>query len=354
MADFERTITGLGLPRPTAEWIPTRKSAEPIALPGADGPARARPGAARATSAGNDDPVQAQKLRRATERFEALFIEEMLKAMDETPDGNVFFGRSSGGEIYRSMVETALSDRLAEGGALGIAETLYRELAPSMGLSVPEAAPSRSPVTGVPSGGHAATPRAEATSRPRVAEAAASAAHAYRALAAAAPLDDPAPSEGTNEVNGSGPAPTWYRRIARHMSVVQDAARTSGVSDSLVAAVLSVESDGDPRAVSPRGARGLMQLMPATAAALGVRDPHDPRENVDGGARYLRALIDRYRGDLALALAAYNAGPSRVDAARGVPEITETKNYVARVLERSRWLDDARTAGVEPRPGGPR
>ena len=106
-----------------------------------------------------------------------------------------------------------------------------------------------------------------------------------------------------------------------------------GVEFALVKAMIRAESDFDHRAVSPKGACGLMQLMPATASSQGVRDVFHPAENIDGGCRYLRELLDRYSGNLPLALAAYNAGPERVDAAGGVPRIAETREYLSRVLQ---------------------
>jgi soluble lytic murein transglycosylase-like protein len=104
------------------------------------------------------------------------------------------------------------------------------------------------------------------------------------------------------------------------------------VDSRLVAAVIWVESSGDPNAVSRKGAKGLMQLMPDTARKLGVDDVLDPGQNVDGGVRYLREQLDRH-GDLSLALAAYNAGPTAVARHGGVPPYPETKKYIRRVLE---------------------
>jgi soluble lytic murein transglycosylase-like protein len=112
---------------------------------------------------------------------------------------------------------------------------------------------------------------------------------------------------------------------------VQEAARAHGVDPRLLAAVAHRESAWNPRAVSRVGACGIMQLMPATARYLGVHDVFDARENINGGARYLRTLLDTFGGDLDLTLAAYNAGPGAVEKYRGVPPDRETKAYVAAV-----------------------
>jgi hypothetical protein len=100
----------------------------------------------------------------------------------------------------------------------------------------------------------------------------------------------------------------------------------------LVAALIRVESDFDPKAVSPKGAEGLMQLMPSTQKELGVTNPFSPDQNIRAGVRYLRRLLDNFQGDLELTLAAYNAGIGRVQAHNAVPPIPETERYVARIL----------------------
>jgi soluble lytic murein transglycosylase-like protein len=113
--------------------------------------------------------------------------------------------------------------------------------------------------------------------------------------------------------------------------IIREIAYEYDIDPDLVKAVITVESNSDPKAVSRKGAQGLMQLMPGTARDLKVRRPFDPRENIIGGVKYIKGLMASY-GDLRLALAAYNAGPGAVDRYAGIPPYRETINYVKRVL----------------------
>jgi Transglycosylase SLT domain/Domain of unknown function (DUF4124) len=126
-------------------------------------------------------------------------------------------------------------------------------------------------------------------------------------------------------LNSEGPA-----LLSTH---IDEASQQYQVDPKLVQAVIRVESNFDPQAVSPKGAQGLMQLMPQTARDLQVTDPFSPKENISGGVRYLRYLLDLFNQDISLALAAYNAGPEKVALYRGIPPYPETQTYVQKVIQ---------------------
>jgi len=148
----------------------------------------------------------------------------------------------------------------------------------------------------------------------------------------------------------SGATSGWLRMSHRALGVyageIREISRQYGVDPNLVEAIVQAESAFNRAAVSPKGAAGLMQLMPMTAGALGVLDRFEPQENIRGGIRHLRYLLDRYHGSVALAVAAYNAGEGAVDAHRGIPPYPETQQYVQRVLRQAGVTD-----GRGPRQG---
>ena len=146
------------------------------------------------------------------------------------------------------------------------------------------------------------------------------------------------PAEDAAAAGGIG-APAVARRAAVYAPLIAQAAQQTDVHPALLRAVIAVESAFNPRAVSRAGAQGLMQLHPKTAKRYGVKHPFDPAENVNGGARYLSDLLKRYRNNLELALAAYNAGEETVDRyGQQIPPYRETREYVPAVLKLYREL----------------
>jgi hypothetical protein len=150
------------------------------------------------------------------------------------------------------------------------------------------------------------------------------------------PRYKPAPSGGNNTYEWQDEIGMLRRvhkvDITAYDELIITAARYYSLPPALIKAVVAVESAFEPSAISPAGAQGLMQLIPATASEMYVRDPFDARDNVYGGTRYLRILANRFNGNLRLVIAAYNAGPNLVDKQRDVPAIPETRRYVQRVL----------------------
>lgn len=120
--------------------------------------------------------------------------------------------------------------------------------------------------------------------------------------------------------------------------IITRASRRHGISFPLLKAIIKVESNFNPRAVSKKGAKGLMQLMPDNIRILKIKDPFDPSENIMAGARYFRELLERFNGKVQLTLAAYNAGPNRVDRYQRIPPYKETENYIKKVMAYYRQL----------------
>ena len=129
--------------------------------------------------------------------------------------------------------------------------------------------------------------------------------------------------------------PVITRRYSteKYDNLISDASERYGVSFPLLKAIIKAESDFDPLVVSKKGATGLMQIMPQNFKSLGIKDPFDPWQNINAGARYFKQMFDRFNGKLSLSLAAYNAGPTAVDRYKTIPPYEETEEYVRRVLK---------------------
>ena len=227
------------------------------------------------TPAGRDP----QKWKVAQE-FETMFIHQMLKSMRATVPQDGLTKESNGRAIFTDMLDEQVSKSASKQGGFGLADQIYQQLQP--GDRAPKATPDASSFM-YGSYANSAMPK----------------------RASLAQVD------------------AW----------TDEAAQANRLDPALLKSLVRQESGGDSLAVSSKGALGLTQLMPATARDMGVENPMDGRQNLMGGARYLRKLLDQFDGREDLAVAAYNAGPTVVQKTGGVPQYPETQNYVKRVLD---------------------
>ncbi len=257
-------------------------------------------------------------LVKAARQFEAVFMNQLMKAMRKTVPEDKLFNSSGPVKFYQQMQDAELAKAMTtQNGGMGIANLIVQQL-------TSRADQQTAPETGEPIQGPIDGHRYPDFRKSAVA--------GYRSVcspggsqAQRARLRALASSQGVAVAD----------TLRRFEPEIKAAAAESGLPPELLLAVVMEESGGDPQASSDKGAQGLMQLMPATAADMGVKDRNHPGENLQGGARYLSLMMKRYDGDLSLALAAYNAGPGNVDrAGRAVPAFQETRNYVDRVLKR--------------------
>lgn len=235
--------------------------------------------------------IDKKKLADASKQFESLLTSMMLKSMTQT-SGGMFGEESFGGDFFESIFQYEIANHISKGKGLGVAEMIYRKLT---GESISELK-SEKELNQLPV---KTAPKIEYT-KP--------------------------------ETPALKPTEQALERISKYDSIIEEAAQTHGVDKNLIKAVILAESAGKENALSSANAKGLMQLIDATADYLGVRNVWNPKENIFGGTKYLAELLRKYNGDLKLALAGYNAGPANVDKYNDIPPFTETQTYVKRVM----------------------
>jgi len=240
-----------------------------------------------------------EQIRKVAREFESIFTGIMLKEMRKTVGDNPLMPASFGEGIYTGMLDDKYSQMLSSNDSLGLAGMIERELTKDQAAG-------------------RALPTLQSPTLPGLPQ---SFSGAFTA-----------PQSGvygsaSNTATGAAAAP-----VRKWKKYIDQASSDHGVDSSLIAAVIAQESGGNPKAVSPKGAKGLMQLMDSTAGAMGVQSSFSPEDNVQGGTRYLRSLLDKFGGNEQLALASYNAGPSAVERYGTVPPYAETRQYVDSVL----------------------
>jgi soluble lytic murein transglycosylase-like protein len=269
--------------------------------------------------------VTDRKKWEAAQQFQAMFTNELVKSMRSTIPQGEMTEASNGRQIFTSMLDQQYADQMSRQMApTGLAMQIYKQMERDDGTAATKAltnpqSPAFNPF--VDFGNQA--PAASGTDQGRASK-------AYRTL---------------RSDSLANPSSVGARALPENIDKeVRAASRKHGVPVDLVRAVIMQESGGNPKAVSPAGARGLMQLMPKTAEYLGVKNSFDVRQNIEGGVKYLRQMLDRHDGDTKLALASYNAGPGTVKRFGGIPPYAETRQYVASVLKRQAQFNQIQEA----------
>ncbi len=276
------------------------------------------------------------RLRKATKEFESFFNYYMLKTMRKTiPEDDSMQGLLSNDnskDIFSDIFDSELARMMSTGRYGSISEMLYKSME-----KLVEAEYSQDSIR---------VPLRNLNSTPEPIELAPS---EFRSITReTTPLklnrekSSPMPLKQRTGVRARSPEEI-ARKYGRH---IEEAARDNDLDPALLISMIKAESNGDEKAVSSAGAKGLMQLIDSTADEVGVRDVFDPRENISGGARYFRTLLDRF-GDTKLALAAYNAGPGNVIKYGGIPPFDETRGYVAKVMDTLETIHGASSHGAK-------
>jgi Rod binding domain-containing protein len=270
------------------------------------------------------------RLRKTTREFESFFLYYMLKTMRETVTSgsakeNAPLGGSMGKDTYQQMFDMEISRNVVCGGNRSMSEMLYK----SMEKIVTTQYNARQKESGSPDNLKNSELHPEPSPLPLHRPNLPLPLQKNIQLRSLPPAVHRPPISIASVPHVAAPKDAIQSHYGR---IIDEAARANGLDSALISSVIRAESNGDPDAVSPKGAKGLMQLADSTASQLGLSDPFDPRANVLAGSKYLRAMLNRF-GDLRLALAAYNAGPGTVERHGGVPPFQETHDYITRVTD---------------------
>lgn len=240
-----------------------------------------------------------EQIRKVAREFETLFSSMMLKAMRRTVGENSLIPQSTGEEIFTGMLDDEYSKMMSSTSSIGLADLIIKEIErqenPDNALSELRNIGKHNPWASDP-----------------------------RFLPRTSGMIDATATPSTSR--------TLSSKVSKWDDLISRAGKIHGVDKNLISAIVVQESGGNHLALSPKGAKGLMQLMDTTAADMGVKQPFSPWANISGGTKYLRQMLDRFNGNEQLALASYNAGPGAVERYGTIPPYPETQNYVKSVL----------------------
>lgn len=244
--------------------------------------------------------AEKRRIANASKQFESLLTSLMLKSMTQTTD-NIFGSNEYGGDSFDSIFHFEIANKISESKGLGIANMIYKKL-------TGENLPSKFNVNEI------------------------------KINSKQINLNNEKTKQLTS--NFITPSDTALSRINRFNSIIKSASEKFGVNINLIKAVILAESAGKENAISSANAKGLMQIIDSTAEYLGIKNVWHPKENIFGGTKYLAELLQRYNGNLKLALAGYNAGPANVEKYNGIPPFSETKSYINRVLSYLNYFEN--------------